>query len=351
MNRSTFRNLISLLVAVLLAGPAVADRVELTDGSVVNGKIVSAEGGKLKVDTSFAGTIEIAQGSIRSMTTDEAVNVTLTSGSSVLGRVGPAAGGDVRVVAATGELAAGPTEITALWRVGAESPAARLAREIAEKATRKWAYEASVAITGRTGASEKFNSTLGFKATLASARDRLIFAFSAEQAEDNGVETANRQFGGVDYSSFYSPDNGWYVRTSLEKDSIKAIDLRSLSAFGFSRKLIRRGPQDLELRLGASYVYETYPSAPDFESPGLDVTLLHTYTFARAKLSSVLTYTPAFEDFANYRVSHESSLEMPLTAALWKLKLGLKNEYQSKPSAAVDRLDTTYFTSLILNWQ
>lgn len=32
---------------------------------------------------------------------------------------------------------------------------------------------------------------------------------AAERAEDNGVTTTDRQFGGVDYSSFFSPDNGW----------------------------------------------------------------------------------------------------------------------------------------------
>ena len=89
----------------------------------------------------------------------------------------------------------------------------------------------------------------------------------------------------------------------------------------------------------------------DFSSPGLDVTILNTYTFTNAKLHTSLTYTPTFEDFANYRVLHETSFEIPLTAALWKLKLGLKNEYQSKPPGTVDNLDTTYFTSLILNWK
>jgi len=339
-----------LLTALCCASTALADRVELTDGSVINGKIISADGGKLKVDTAFAGAIEIAQSSVKSFSTDEAVHVGLAAGSEVLGKV-VAADAGIKVEAADGQMSTGTAQVVAVWRPGADSPAVRAAKAAAEKAQRKWAYEASVAVTGRTGPSEKFNAALGFKATLASDQDKLIFALAAEQAKDNGVKTADRQFGGVDYSSFFSADNGWYARTSLEKDEIKDIDLRSLSAFGFGRKLIRKAHQDLELRLGASYLYETYVSGGEFESPGLDVTILHSYQFRIAKLNSVLTYTPAFEDFANYRVNHESSLELPLTASLWKLKIGLNNQYQSKPPGSVDKLDTTYFTSLILNWQ
>lgn len=342
------KSLLSLLLAVL-ALPASADRIELTDGSLVNGRIISGEGGKLKVETTFAGTIEISQASVKHFTTDEPVNVSLASGSTALGKV-TAADAGIKVAAPAGELTAGPADVAALWREGAESPAARLARQAAEKAARKWAFEASLAITGRTGASEKFNSALGFKATLASARDRLILSVAAEQAEDRGVQTSDRQFGGIDYSSFYSPDNGWYVRTSLERDKIKDIDLRSLTSLGYSRKLIRKGPQDLEVRFGGSYLYEAYPDETDFDSPGLDLTVMHTYKFSFARLSTTVTYTPTFEDFANYRMLHESSLEVPLTAARWKLKLGLKNDYQSKPPGVVEKFDTTYFTSLILNW-
>ena len=350
MNKRTLLNLVGLLASFGFAGTAVADRVELSDGSVIHGKIVSLEAEKLKMETAFAGVIEIAQATVRMIATDEPVNVSLITGSAVLGQVSPA-NGRLKVAVPNGELAIVPADIASVWRQGAESPTARASRLAAEKARRNWAYEASVAITGRSGASEKFNSALGFKATLESAYDRLIFTLAAEQAEDNGVETANRQFGGVDYSSFYSADNGWYVRTSLESDEIKGIDLRSLSAFGFSRKLIKHARHDLEGRVGASYLYESYANNTTFSSPGLDVTLLNTYTFANGKLNTAITYTPAFEDFANYRILHESSFEMPLVAALWKLKLGLKNEYQSKPPATVEKFDTTYFTSLILNWK
>ncbi len=350
MKHTTLKHLLCLAFALGLALAARADRIELTDGSVVFGKLLSAEAGKFKVETAFAGTIEIAQDKIKGFTTDEAVNVGLAAGSTVQGRVEQSEAG-LKVVAADGTMSAAPAKVTAVWRVGADSPETRALKEKAAKLERKWAYEASVAINGRTGGSEKFAGAVGLKATLESAQDKLIFTLQAEKAEDNGVETANRQFAGADYSSFFTPNNVWYARTSIEKDTIKALDLRSSTAFGIGRKLIKKDHQDLELRAGVSYLYETYANGTKFDSPGLDIAFIHSYQFKNGKMNNTLTYTPTFKDFNNYRLHHETTYEMPITASLWKLKMGVTNDYTSIPQPGIDRLDTLYFTSLILNWK
>jgi hypothetical protein len=351
MKTSNLKHSLHVAFALALALVArAADRIELTDGSVVYGKIVSAEAGFFKVDTAFAATIVIAQDKIKSFTTDEAVNVQLSSGSTALGQV---RAGDTGIVVAApaGQLSATPAQVTAVWRAGADSPETRKLKDAAAKAARTWAYEASVAINGRTGGSEKFAGAIGLKATLESAQDKLIFMLQAEKAEDNGVETANRQFASADYSAFFSEKSVWYARTSLEKDSIKALDLRSTTAFGVGRKLIKRDIQDLEVRGGLSYTYESYANGTNFDSPGLDFALIHSYQFKNGKLANNLTYTPTFEDFGNYRIHHESTYEMPITASLWKLKMGVSNDYTSMPQPGIERLDTLYFTSLILNWK
>lgn len=347
---STLRAVSAVVFSALLAVSALADRLELKDGSVLVGKLVSAEEGKVKFDTAFAGTIEVSQKEIKTFSTDEAVNVQLAGGSTVLGKVAASEAGVV-VVANDGQFSAQTSNVSAVWQPGKDSPETRRLKEAADKQKRQWAYEAAVAITGRTGGSEKFAGALGFKATLESAQDKLIFNLAAEKAEDNGVETSNRQFAGVDYSSFFSANNVWYARTSIEKDSIKALDLRSTTAFGIGRKLIKRDIQDLEARFGVSYLYETFANGSKFDSPGLDLALIHSYQFKNSKMNNSLAYTPAFEDFANYRVKHESTFELPISASMWKLRVGLSNEYTSEPQPGIERLDTLYFTSLILNWK
>jgi hypothetical protein len=351
MKPSLLTNLRHTALALLLSTAAfAADRIELTDGSVVMGKLLSAEGGKFKVETGFAGTIEIAQDKIKNFSTDEAVNVGLTAGSAVLGKV-EATGGDLTITAPNGQMTATPAKVVAVWRAGADSPETAAAKAAAAKAERKWAYEAGLAISGRMGTSDKFSSLLGFKATLESSHDKLIFALGAEQADDNGVETANRQLGSVDYSSFFNDKSVWYARTSMEKDAIKGVDYRSSTAFGVGRKLIKKDVQDLELRVGVNYLFESYTNGVKFDSPGLDLTVLHVYHFKTSQMNNMISYNPAFSDFGNYRFHHESTFETPIAASQWKIKLGLTNDYLSKPQPGIDAWDTLYFTSLILNWK
>lgn len=344
------RAILPFLAGLVLTVTATADQIELTEGSVLMGKILSVEGGKISIETSFAGILSIDLETVRSFATNEAVNVAVAGSPVVHGHV-YAAGDGVQLQSETLRLNAAAAQVTTLWRDEGESPIQKLARLEAEKAQRKWSYEATAAISGRTGAKDRFNATLGGRATLASERERLVFAALVERAQDDGEATADREFIGVDYSSFYSADHGWYARTSLESDQIKELDVRSMSAFGISRKLVRRASLDLEARLGASFIYELQTDDTEFASPGLDFTILNTWTVRSAKLNTAIAYMPTFRDTDQYRIRHESSLEVPIHESLWKLKVGIGNEYQNVPPEGVDRFDTTYFTSLLLSWK
>jgi len=339
-----------LLSGLVLAVSLAADQVELADGSILKGRITTIEAGKLWIETAYAGSITLELAHVKSFATDEAVNASVGGRPAEFGPV-VATDTGVLLVGASSVSDAAATEVTALWREGAESPGEKIARERAELLKRKWSFETAVAITGRTGTTERLNATFGGKATLASDHDRLVVALIAERAEDKGLETANRQFAGTDYSWFYSANHGWYARTSLESDQIKALDLRSASALGLTRKMIQTERENLEVRFGASYTYEALSDNTEFESPGLDFTLINSFTHGDSKLNTILAYIPTFRDSTIYRVRHESNYEIPLTASLWKLKIGLSNEYQNVPPEGVARFDTTYFTSLLLNWK
>ena len=87
------------------------------------------------------------------------------------------------------------------------------------------------------------------------------------------------------------------------------------------------------------------------KSAGLDFGLAHNLTFGDSKLVNRISYVPAFDDFGNYRLNHESFYEIPLAVPSWKLRLGVSNDYNSQPGRGVEKLDTAYFTRFVLNWQ
>jgi hypothetical protein len=83
----------------------------------------------------------------------------------------------------------------------------------------------------------------------------------------------------------------------------------------------------------------------------LDFGINHEYTFGQSRIVNRLSYIPAFDDFMNFRVNHESFYEIPLASLAWKLRLGISNDYNSQPGTGVKKLDTNYFMRLVLNWE
>ncbi len=117
--------------------------------------------------------------------------------------------------------------------------------------------------------------------------------------------------------------------------------------------LLKEAKETLTARLGLSFRNENYrsPLTPDINAAGLDVGINHTLTFDSAALVNRVSFVPSFNDFANFRLTHESFLELPIAASQWKLRLGINNDYNSKPGKGVDKLDTGYFTRLVLSWK
>jgi hypothetical protein len=106
-------------------------------------------------------------------------------------------------------------------------------------------------------------------------------------------------------------------------------------------------------RAGLSFRYEGYrsPLSEDVKSAGLDLGLNSDLEFGNSRLVTRIAYVPTFEDFGNYRLTHESYYQIPLAHPAWKLRLGFANDYNSQPPRGIEKLDTAYFTRLVLNWR
>ncbi len=79
--------------------------------------------------------------------------------------------------------------------------------------------------------------------------------------------------------------------------------------------------------------------------------LNHDWTFRTSHLVNKLAFEPVFENLNNFLIVHESYYEIPLANPHWKLHIGVSNDYNSRPGAGIKRLDTAYFTRLLLDWQ
>lgn len=349
---------LKLLLSIILLAAAVAahaDLIETRDGSRINGTITGIEAGVITITTPFAGELKVRQADVVRLETDQALFVRLQSGEVVSGPVAAPAVGELAITTAGGVRSADVQSVQTSWRPGQVDPVEAARQRELDELRRSWQYRLGVDITGRDGNTRNFKNALRFGATLEGPDDRLRFYGSYLRGQERGVTTEDELILGVNYTNFFTQHFGWYVRTEFEVDQFEDIDFRSTSGAGLTYRIINQPHMSLEGNAGLSYRYEDYrtPGRESADDVGLDLGLKFNWRFAEwGRLSSTLTYTPAFEDFGDFLLRHDSGVEMPLgNSDFWVLRLGMANDYNSRPGPARRKLDTTYYFRLILTWE
>ncbi|MBW8780693.1 MAG: DUF481 domain-containing protein [Verrucomicrobia bacterium] len=342
------RFFLRILAALLAAGVSSirADVVETKNGARLVGTVTKIDSANVTLDTAYAGVLTIKQSEVTGVQTESPRFVRLSDGTVLKGAVVPAGGGNIGVKAEGGTTIAPMTKVVTTWTPGTPDPAV-----VALK--RKWSFEASLDVTGKTGNNEQLGTAASFRSKLTGPIDTLQLYTAYNRQETNNVKSADQFKAGADYSDNFYGRYSWYVRDEGGFDHVKDIHVYNVSATGFGYDFIKKPLHIFTGRAGFSYRYENYsnPETDDVQSLGLDVGLNHEYTFRGSKLVNRLSYDPSFSDFTNFHFTHESYYEVPLFNPAWKLRLGITHDYSSRPGAGVDRLDTTYFTRLVLNWQ
>ncbi len=346
MNRNQLLRTTTLAAALLLSMSAVsADVVETKNGARIVGKIVRIADGAIAVETDYAGTLAVKQSEVTTFSTDAPIAVRLATGTRLDGKVTGGPSG-VQIAGADGALSTSVDKIAASWAAGGKDPGIAALE-------RHWAYDAAVDIAGKTGNREQLGTAAALRATLKTPQDTLMFYTAYDRQIVDGTKSADQFKAGVDYQNNFRGRVSWYVRDEGGFDRVKDIELYNVAAAGFGYDVIREPKHVLTTRAGLSFRYEGYknPLTKDVKGAGLDFGLAHEYTMENSKIVNRISFVPTFEDFGNYRLTHESFYEVPLAAPSWKLRMGVSNDYNSMPGRGVEKLDTAYFTRLVLTWQ
>jgi hypothetical protein len=340
------RRVLWALLATSLSLTARADVVETRNGARLVGTVTGMDGTVVTLNTDYAGTLAIKQSEVVSVTTETPQFYRLSGGTVMQGTLQTNSAGQLLIAGQDGTITTQVANVAASWGPTGEDPAVATLR-------RKWRYEAGVDISGKDGNSQQLGTALSGRATLKTPQDTLEFYTAYNRQKSDGVKSADQFRLGVDYQNNFAGRTSWYMRDEGGFDRIKDIDLYNVAAVGLGYDAIKKLNQTLTLRAGLSYRYEGYgdPLAEDVSSAGLDFGLKHDLTLPNSRLSNSLTYTPAFDDFGNFRIIHDSGYEMPIAASQWRLRIGLANDYTSRPPVGREKMDTTYYTRLILNWE
>ena len=182
--------------------------------------------------------------------------------------------------------------------------------------------------------------------------DELDFYFAYNRQVTEGAISADQFKAGIDYTSDFNNRGSWFVRDEAGFDKVMDIKFYETAAAGLGQDLIKNKFDTLTARVGVAYRYDDYTSitTPNVNSAALDFELAHDLKTSTWELVDKLVFLPEFNDFSNMSITQDSYFQIPLKNPAWKLRLGLSNSYESQPPIGIKKLDTTYYTRLILDW-
>lgn len=346
---------IHLITSVLLFALAVrtvsADVVETKTGAKIVGKVVQIDGSAVVVDTDYAGTVKVKQAEVTAITTEEPSNIRLASGTVLKGTLTSQGGGAVTIVGLDGSIQTTVNKVITIWGSDAKDPEVVALQ-------RAWAYDAAVDISGKSGNTRQFGTGFSFRAILNGPTDKLQFYTAYDRQVTEGEASADQFKAGIDFQNNFSGRASWYLRDEAGFDRIKLIDFSNVAAAGLGYDFVKKPKQIFTGRLGLAHRFESYRADPitfltkeDVNSAGLDVGLYHSLELQSFSIVNRISYVPAFKDFTDFHAFHESYIQLPLLSPVWKLRLGLSNDYSSNPPVGKKGMDTTYYTRLVLNWK
>jgi putative salt-induced outer membrane protein YdiY len=344
---------IALAFSVAITTPVYAlDHVETLDGGMLTGTIKSISETSITLVTSYAGELVLKREQIKGFNTESPVFVRLKSGTTLAGQVSHNGNGELVITGEDATMTTNTVAIEESWLPDHNDPQIVRAEKQRDALKRKWSYDAGVDIAGKKGNSDEFSASVNLGATLKSKEDTLKFYASVEKASKNGTDTSDEMIFGSEYTAYFTDPWGWYVRGEIERDDFENLDLRTLVGGGLNYRVFNDDTHSLELRSGVGYRYESFNNGLNESSPTLDFGLDHHWQFASwADMTNKLTYAPAFDDFGDYLITHDSGINIPIGfSQYWNLRLGLRNDYKSLPTGNRKHLDSSYYSRLQLKW-
>jgi hypothetical protein len=324
-----FTTIMGLSIPAAMATEGNIDRIEVRGGAILTGIIAESTREVIRLQTDYAGVIQIDAARVERIVTRRAVPGVIPEGVK-------------RVDPSFGPVAAPPKAVPPKPAPKSSSPGKR-----------NWEIEAGMNLVGSEGNSEKLDLGLTLDTRLKREFYRLDLYGRYSYSTNRGNETSNELILGGRYTNFFYKRFGFFLREELEHDGFEGVTLRSTSAAGFSWRLHQEEELNVEARSGLSYRFEDYKDDGTKTFPGMDFGVDVNWKFAPwVHFKGSYGFIPSFDDFNDFIVTQDSGFNIPLNATkLWKLRFGLTSKYNNRPDGNREALDHKYYARLIASWK
>jgi putative salt-induced outer membrane protein YdiY len=329
-----FVSVASLFCFALMTEKAIADRVILINGDSITGAVVRADKSKLVLKTGYAGDIEIQIDQIKSIATDNPVEVHLAGGEVLKGRLGTAEAGKLAVEKSL-ERTAATVEISRVIAINPPpEPPAGLKGDIALSGAyqsgntkrRSFNAEADVAIEGRP--------------------DRFEFRLLLNDAEEQEEVTARSIYGALKYDHFFKKQVYGFVGLEMLKDRFKDLNLQTAVGPGVGYQFWDDADKSLLLEAGLTYYVEDRCEAEDDDWLAARFAAALRYALSKfLTVSDRLEIYPNLSDADDFSLRNEAAVVSPIGGG-WSLKLENILEHKNNPPLNVSKTDVTWLLGM-----
>ena len=219
--------------------------------------------------------------------------------------------------------------------------------------TVRWFGRAEFGFTFEDGNTDEVDIHGDFRTTREAELSRLILFLRGKYGETDGIKTDNMLLGGSRYEYDLGERLFTFGQAQLEYDEFEGLDLRLTISGGLGYFFIKSDRQTLRGLAGIGYQHEDFEDGTNTDN--ILLPLGYEYRLAVRdwfQFRSGLTFYANVTETNDWRFEAENSLEVPIgSTKSWKLRFGVRNDYDNDPLPGIKELDTTVFSTLVYNWE
>jgi putative salt-induced outer membrane protein YdiY len=342
----------------------LADTVTLKNGDHLTGTVAQLAGGKLTLNTAYAGAVTISWDEVTNLKLDKPLVLSAETkhGKQVeikkeeITGVERTTSGFV-VATASGPQPVPPAEVSTL-----RSAAAQQAYEasIRPNFLHAWTGAANLSIAVTSGNSQTTSIGTGVNLARPTATDKTALYFNTVYSHDNvqSITTADSTNAGIRYDHNINPKIFGFGTLDFARDGLQELDLRTVVGGGGGWHAIAKPNRQLDVLVGIVWTHENYgavPPVPPSTTPtppetnsfaALDFGEQFTEKFGKATQFTEQAYIfPNLQDTGQYRATVNSALSTKINGFLsWQTSFS--DVYVTNPPLGTKDNDVVLTTGL-----
>lgn len=337
-----------LLTLIVLALPALADRITLRNGDRLTGSIVTSDEKTLTLKTEFAGEVKIDRTAITQIESDQVLNVTLKDQGKLQAKVETTPDSATLRKPDGAVLTVGPDTLSTLRNDASQRAWEReQERLLHPRLTDFWSGFVSFGLANSSGNSKTTSVSTAASATRAAGRNKMALNFAQLYATQSTTlpygATANRISGSFRIDRDVNHRLFAFGINAYDYDRFLDLDLRAVVGGGFGYHVWKHRKGYLDVSGGGNYNREKF-STPQgaLIRKSAEASIGQEFGYqllSKLKLFERLSIFPNFSDTGEYRMNFDSTASVPVLKWL-EWNVGFNSRYLSNPLPGKRRNDT-----------